>query len=643
MSSSVVSRRKTTGILITLLTAFLVLCQPAASKAVAGDTDGDGIPDSYETSHGLDPLNAGDASLDNDHDGSSNLAEYLAWTNPANRDTDGDTITDGYELSHGMNPLDPSDASLDNDQDGSSNLSEYHSGSAPDSHDNSIDGDGDGIPNTDEDAEDSDSEVQDSEHNGTVTSGSSTNPYSAGLDADGDGFSNLEEYVGHSNPNSSTSVPASQSVMDNNNQPIRMVTPPNITVNSFTWVDPATMPQSTTPGVSFPYGMISFDLTVTTPGEHIKVALTFPGPVDPLSSYDHFGATITNPTGQWVSYTVGSNDGDATIILNLADGSDIDDDMTADGTIHDPGGPALLSNAQMANISTRSRVQTGANVMIGGFIISGTSPRSVLIRGFGPTLADFGVTDAMANPYLELYSGQTMIATNDNWQTPITQCDAPAVSCGTPQEIQATGKSACSVATTGCTQDAAILVTLPPGAYTAMLKGVGGGTGVGLVGVDDNDTSTSSKLINISTRSQVQTGSNVLIGGVIVSGTTPKSVLIRAFGPTMGAAPYNVPGILSNPTIKLYSGPTVIAQNDDWQTTDPLCAAPAIFCGGASAIKATGMNPCKPNPGQTTAPANCSKESALYVTLPPGAYTAIVSGVGGTTGVGLVGVDEIGQ
>ena len=91
----------------------------------------------------------------------------------------------------------------------------------------------------------------------------------------------------------------------------------------------------------------------------------------------------------------------------------------------------------------------------------------------------------MANAYIELYSGQTMIATNDNWQTPIAQCDAPAVSCGTPQDIQATGKDACTVANTGCSQDAAILITLPPGAYTAIVRGVGGVTGVGLVGIDE--------------------------------------------------------------------------------------------------------------------------------------------------------------
>ncbi|OHB69327.1 MAG: hypothetical protein A2W23_03735 [Planctomycetes bacterium RBG_16_43_13] len=121
--------------------------------------------------------------------------------------------------------------------------------------------------------------------------------------------------------------------------------------------------------------------------------------------------------------------------------------------------------------------------MIGGFIVvGGISSKTVLIRGFGPTLSDFGVTGALADPYIELYSGQTLIATNDNWQT--AQCDVPTVYCGTPEDIQATGKDACTVATTGCSQEA-ILVTLPPGAYTAIVRGVGGVTGVGLVGIDE--------------------------------------------------------------------------------------------------------------------------------------------------------------
>ena len=109
----------------------------------------------------------------------------------------------------------------------------------------------------------------------------------------------------------------------------------------------------------------------------------------------------------------------------------------------------------------------------------------------------------------------------------------------------------------------------------------------------------------------------------------------------MSGAPFNIPGTLSNPTMQLYSGSTVIVQNDNWQTTDPLCGSPAVSCGNASQITATGLDPCQPNPGQTTPPPMCSQESAILVTLPPGGFTAIVSGVGGTTGVGLVEVFEV--
>ncbi|OHB69325.1 MAG: hypothetical protein A2W23_03725 [Planctomycetes bacterium RBG_16_43_13] len=293
-----------------------------------------------------------------------------------------------------------------------------------------------------------------------------------------------------------------------------------------------------------------------------------------------------------------------------------------------------MNQPKLANISTRGPVQTGDSVMIGGFIINGTAPRSVLIRGFGPTLTDWGVTGAMSNPYIELYSGQTLIATNDNWQTPIAQCDVPAVSCGTPQDIQATGKDACSVATTGCSQDAAILVTLPPGAYTAVMRGVGGGTGVGLIGVDDNDTSILSKIVNISTRGPVLTGDSVMIGGFIVGGSSSKTVLIRGFGPTL--SDWGVSGAMANPYVELYSGQTMIATNDNWQTPIAQCNAPAVSCGTPQDIQATGKDAC------SVATTGCSQDAAILVTLPPGAYTAIVRGVSGGTGVGLVGIDEIG-
>jgi hypothetical protein len=148
-------------------------------------------------------------------------------------------------------------------------------------------------------------------------------------------------------------------------------------------------------------------------------------------------------------------------------------------------------------------------------------------------------------------------------------------------------------------------------------------------------------LINISTRARAQTGDNVMIGGFIIGGTTPKTVLIRARGGSLGGAPFNNPGVLANPTMQLFSGSTVIAQNNDWQTTDLLCLSPATACGGTPEITATGLDPCQPNPGQPVAPPGCVQESALLVTLSPGVYTAIVSGVGGTSGMGLVEVFEV--
>jgi hypothetical protein len=162
------------------------------------------------------------------------------------------------------------------------------------------------------------------------------------------------------------------------------------------------------------------------------------------------------------------------------------------------------------------------------------------------------------------------------------------------------------------------------------------------VEVFEADTvTTSSRLINISSRARVETGANVQIGGFIIGGVTSKTVLLRARGPSLGSAPFNNPGVLANPSMQLYSGSTVIAQNDNWQTTDPRCGSPATMCGNAAHITATGNDPCRPNPGQTAAPPNCTLESALLVTLPPGGYTAIVSGVSGTTGVGLVEVFEV--
>jgi len=289
--------------------------------------------------------------------------------------------------------------------------------------------------------------------------------------------------------------------------------------------------------------------------------------------------------------------------------------------------------SRFTNIATRGLVLTGDNVHIGGFIIGGSDPKTVLIRARGPTLADFGVSGELNDPFMRLFSGQTVIADNDNWETTSTLCQNSGLNCGGAAEITATGLDPCVGNLTGCTREAAILITLDPGPYTAIVSGVGGSTGVGLVDVFEVGTIGTSVLINISTRGVVGTGDNVMIAGLIIGSSTPKTVLVRARGPVL--TDFGVPGELANPFLQFFSGQTVIAQNDNWETTDPLCGAPAVSCGGQAEIVATGLDPCV---GNLT---GCAKESAILITLPSGAYTAIVSGVNGGTGVGLVEVFEV--
>ena len=327
----------------------------------------------------------------------------------------------------------------------------------------------------------------------------------------------------------------------------------------------------------------------------------------------------------------------ATIADGQGIGTIVDDDGGGGGA---GGGP---SDVRLGNISTRSRVLTGDNVMIGGFIIDGLTPLRVLVRSRGPSMggAPFFVPGTLANPLLRLFSRQTVIAQNDNWQ------DSPSCSgfpCEGAAQIASTGFDPCQPnpgqagAPPNCNLESAILITLPPGAYTAIVTGAEGGTGVGLVEVFEADESIEAELGNISTRGFVQSGDNVMIGGLIIEGSTQSKVLIRARGPSMAGAPFFVPGTLANPFLQLYSGQTVIAANNDWQEA-PSCTG--FVCGGAAEIIATGFDPCQPNPGESASPPGCALESAILISLPSGAYTAILSAADGGTGVGLVEVFEV--
>jgi T5SS/PEP-CTERM-associated repeat protein len=262
--------------------------------------------------------------------------------------------------------------------------------------------------------------------------------------------------------------------------------------------------------------------------------------------------------------------------------------------------------SNLINISTRMRVLTSDNVLIGGFIITGTDPKKVLIRGIGPSLGNFGVTGVLADPTLELHQGSTTVATNDNWKINDQS--------GQSQEVEI-------VATTiPPTNDleSAILATLNPGAYTAILAGKNRGTGVGLVEVYDLAQGANSKLANISTRGFVDTGNNVMIGGLIVGGGgggTAK-VILRALGPSVP-----VSGALGDPTLELHDGNgATIATNDNWKINDQ-----------------TGQSQ-EADIRATTIPPSNDLESALVATLVPGNYTAVVRGKNNTTGVGLVEV-----
>ena len=261
-----------------------------------------------------------------------------------------------------------------------------------------------------------------------------------------------------------------------------------------------------------------------------------------------------------------------------------------------PSGLAFRnSTARLTNISTRLRVGTGNNALIGGFIISGTGPKKIVIRALGPTLSSFGVAGALQNPLLELHDASgALIASNDNWG------DAP-----NKQEIMNANLSPPN------SLESAILATLDPGNYTAIVRGVSNTTGVALVEGYDIDPGAASQLQNISTRGFVQTGNNVMIAGVIVGGTDSEKVIVRALGPTLTS--FGVPNALANPTLELRDvNGNLLKANDNWRSTQE------------TEIIATGMQP--PN----------DAESAVVATLAPNNYTMIVRGVNNTTGVALV-------
>jgi hypothetical protein len=266
----------------------------------------------------------------------------------------------------------------------------------------------------------------------------------------------------------------------------------------------------------------------------------------------------------------------------------------------------------LGNISTRAFVQTGDNVMIGGFIVQGPATKRVIIRAIGPELTQFGVPNPLFNPTLELHDVTgALIASNDNWRHTII---GGIITSDQTADIRTSGHAPEDG------RESAIIADLPPGNYTAIVRGVNDTTGIALVEVYDLSPEADSTLTNLSTRSFVQTGDNVMIGGFIVEGTQPKKVILRAIGPELGQ--FGVPNLLSDPTLELYdSTGALIASNDNWMHT---IIGGIITRDQRAEIQSSGYAPTDP------------RESAIIADLPPGNYTAIVRGVNNTTGVGLV-------
>ena len=276
---------------------------------------------------------------------------------------------------------------------------------------------------------------------------------------------------------------------------------------------------------------------------------------------------------------------------------------------------------QLTNISTRALVETGENVVIGGFIVQGGASNRVIIRAIGPELTQHGVPDALHNPTLELHDARgDLIASNDNWVTTII---GGIITQNQVRDIMNSGHAPSNGL------ESAIIADLPPGHYTAIVRGVNNTTGVGLVEVYDlnPDIASPSILRNISSRSVVLTGDDVMIGGFIVQGSGTKRVIVRAIGPELSQ--YGVRNVLTDPTLELHNAAgALIASNDNWQTT---VIGGIITRDQVMDIQSSGHAPTEPS------------ESAIVAELPPGRYTVIVSPKNIIVGVGLVEVYDLDQ
>jgi hypothetical protein len=324
------------------------------------------------------------------------------------------------------------------------------------------------------------------------------------------------------------------------------------------------------------------------------------------------GINIPGATGSAYSIAAAStaDNGTYTVVIT----STLEGSLTYNiGTLTVNATSSTTSNAaRLINISTRAQVGTGANILIPGFVIGGSGTETLLIRADGPSLTAFGVSGALSQPSLMVTNSTgTVMASNTGWGTNTN-----------PAQIASTAASVGAFALAPGSADCAVIVSLPPGAYTVLVSGVGNTIGVALAEVYEV-TSNGTRLINISTRAQVGTGANILIPGFVIGGSGTEELIVRADGPSL--TQFGITGVLAQPSLSLTNSTgAVVGSNTGWGTN----FYPTLIASTSASVGAFAL-------------VSGSSDSAAIVTLTPGAYTMQVDGVNNTTGVALAEVYEV--
>ena len=380
--------------------------------------------------------------------------------------------------------------------------------------------------------------------------------------------------------------------------------PLTITVNQ----PPANQPVITSPtsasgqqGQAFTYQIVadgnptSYDAAGLPPGLFINRSNGLISGTPLTAGTFNASISATNASGQTGTAAL-------TISIEAIGASPTPSPTAAPSASPSPTAPPGQSPAALANVSTRAQASTGDNVLIGGFIVQGDGSKRVIVRAIGPSLEDVGVAGNLADPTLELFDGTgASVAFNDDWKTG-----------GQRAEIEGTGVPP------GNEQEAAIVMDLAPGNYTAVVRGATETSGVALVEVYDLGPA-GARLVNISTRSRVSVGDNVMIGGFIIGSEAATRVMVRGIGPSLSQANPPVANALPDPSLELRDGEgSLITSNDNWVNSPQ-----------RQQIEQSGLAPTD------------GRESAIIASLPKGTYTAIVRSSDGTAGVALVEVYQL--